>query len=90
MRVMAADSCGSGRDSFRLCRVSSFCWMSASMASTSSTPVWKGTSVSTTRGGQTFLAARNAAAAAASAAARAHSRYTGSTAHSTTNTSAAA
>ena len=31
--------------------------MSVSIASTSSTPVWKGTSCSTTRGGQTFCAA---------------------------------
>ena len=67
-------SCGSGRASFRAWRVSSCCCISVSMASTSSTPVWKGTSVSTTRIGQIFLAPAKASTAAPSAASSAHSR----------------
>ena len=74
IRAMAAESCGSGRASFRAWRVSSCCCISVSMASTSSTPVWKGTSVSTTRGGQIFLAPAKASTAAPSAASSAHSR----------------
>ena len=59
----SARSFGSGRVSFRAWRVSSCFCIPVSMASTSSTPVWKGTSCSTTRGGQIFFAAPNAAQA---------------------------
>ena len=64
--------------------------MSVSISSTSSTPVWKGTSVSTTRGGQSRRAVMSAPAAPHSAASRAQSRYTGSRAQSTAKAAAAA